>query len=123
MDSRIILIVFSIYLTRVSNGLQCNALACSVNNGTDNVCKNLGKTENSTECGFYPCMKATGSVGWLVDLLLSSFWITGKMRRMKTSGFITVDMKKITLHYVNTRTNAGIKLWTLCLNRQILRMT
>jgi len=46
MDSRIILIVFSIYLTRVSNGLQCNALACSVNNGTDNVCKNLGKTEN-----------------------------------------------------------------------------
>jgi len=48
-------------------------------------------------------MKATGSVGWLVDLLLSSFWITGKMRRMKTSGFITVDMTKITLHYVNTR--------------------
>merc|ERR1712241_1026818 len=61
MDSRLIIIVFSIYLTRgVSNGLQCNALWCFVNGGTDTSCENLGKVENSTECGFYPCMKATG---------------------------------------------------------------
>merc|ERR1711997_2770 len=61
MDSRLIIIVFSIYLTRgVSNGLQCNALWCSVSGGEDVSCENLGKVENSTECGFYPCMKATG---------------------------------------------------------------
>merc|ERR1712156_891311 len=61
MDSRLLLIVFSIYLTKeVTNGLQCNAMLCTVDNGLDAVCQSLGKTENSTECGFYPCMKATG---------------------------------------------------------------
>merc|ERR1711874_632434 len=61
MDSRLILIVFSIYLTKeVTNGLQCNAMLCTVDNGLDAECHSLGKQENSTECGFFPCMKATG---------------------------------------------------------------
>ena len=64
MDSRLIIIVFSIYLTRgifnpifpfeiifnnpggVCNGLQCNALWCSVHDGDDHLCNNLGKVEN-----------------------------------------------------------------------------
>merc|ERR1711894_45773 len=64
MDPRLIL-VFTICLTRGVLGYTCYAMRCSLNDhDEDKECVGLGipgNLENTTECAFFPCMKATGT--------------------------------------------------------------
>merc|ERR1711997_1311683 len=64
MDYRLIIIIFSIYLTKGVHGLDCHAMKCLYNatTGHDEDCISLGDLTdaNKTSCAFYPCMKATG---------------------------------------------------------------
>merc|ERR1711997_621235 len=64
MDYRLIIIIFTIYLTKGVLGLDCHAMKCLYNatTGHDEDCVSLGDLmdTNKTSCAFYPCMKATG---------------------------------------------------------------
>merc|ERR1711997_405886 len=64
MDYRLVIIIFTIYLTKGVLGLDCYAMKCSYNTSSemDEDCVSLGDLTdaNSTSCAFYPCMKATG---------------------------------------------------------------
>merc|ERR1712038_787602 len=60
MDPRLI-ILFTVCLTKGVFGFECWAKKCTTDiDGNDVDCVDLGSRGNVTECGFFPCMKATG---------------------------------------------------------------